>query len=988
MENDHKPYSQEILSNSNYAVWKWQLGSLLKAKGLYEVATTGQPKKGDEAKFEEKKNQAHALIASTLHVDTTNKMKVLNCKDGYEIWMRLQNIYENKTSFEKQNLLGKLHTYKITSVRKVSESLAEINTLAAKLTALGVPITDEIQMSVIINALPSNFKTFIGSWSLMNEDDRSLNNLLTHVEAIAESEEVEDNQAYLMRNQKSRKFNNFRRKKINQPTEKKSNNRNNNCYVCNKPGHWAKDCFKNKQRNQTSSDPRNTDRQKRSDKQNNRQVDYRNVSFMARESEAEIVSNWIVDSGSTCHMTSHREWLNNYEEFTEDKKIRLGDDYTILARGSGIIYTKIGRLTNVYYVPEITENLFSVIAATRNGVTGLFDHDEIVFKLGKFELTRAHNDRGVYTMMLTIEKRPEGAMRAATIDEWHERLGHVSKETIKRMLDLNAVDGLKIANESTANCKDCALGKCHKTTHPTRKSKRAEKAGAVLHLDTVGPINVDSLSGARYWLLCKDEYSRYRQVSCVVDKSCITLEVKRMINQTKLETGNSVLKIVTDNGTEFVNREMKAFLNGKGIIHEKSVPYAHEQNGFIERDVRTVTEAARTMLNKSKLTKQLWAEAVHTAVYLLNRTLNSKATRVPYEEWFGRKPNIDNLLTFGQKVVIYNPEEKRRGWSCKFDNRGSEKYFVGYTDKYNTFRVYDYETGRVTIECDVTPIQNTVVKTRNDNTVDLDDSDDEDMEIDVVGGTDKPDDSSPSLSDDKAVKTASEYNSVTSGKSAEENQTYRPRSSTLKEHIETSIEQGSSRENSFARNLMDKIPGNLFIHKRPPQVTEERLRKKTRIDYQQDSNIHNRKQDKDSDYHAKISVVQDGNDPESFEEAINCQDKELWLKAMNEELDSLAKNDVWELVDRPKGNIVSNKWVLKTKRKADGTIERYKARLVARGFSQIYGKDYHETYAPVANMVSVRLLLAYAAVENMCLAMFDVKTAFLYGQLEEEIHME
>ena len=112
------------------------------------------------------------------------------------------------------------------------------------------------------------------------------------------------------------------------------------------------------------------------------------------------------------------------------------------------------------------------------------------------------------------------------------------------------------------------------------------------------------------------------------------------------------------------------------------------------------------------------------------------------------------------------------------------------------------------------------------------------------------------------------------------------------------------------------------------------------------------------------------------------------MQAMKEEIESLAKNKVYTLVDRPQGNIVTNKWVYKIKRDPEGNIERYKARLVAGGFSQVYGIDYLETYAPVANMVSLRMLFAYAAIEQLQMSQFDIKTAFLYGDLDETVYME
>jgi hypothetical protein len=103
---------------------------------------------------------------------------------------------------------------------------------------------------------------------------------------------------------------------------------------------------------------------------------------------------------------------------------------------------------------------------------------------------------------------------------------------------------------------------------------------------------------------------------------------------------------------------------------------------------------------------------------------------------------------------------------------------------------------------------------------------------------------------------------------------------------------------------------------------------------------------------------------------------------------SLEKHKTWDLVDLPVNRkAIGCRWVFKRKIKPDGSIERYKARLVAKGYSQVKGIDFEETYAPVAQMKSIRTIIAIATELDLELQQMDVKTAFLNGDLEEEIYM-
>ena len=129
-------------------------------------------------------------------------------------------------------------------------------------------------------------------------------------------------------------------------------------------------------------------------------------------------------------------------------------------------------------------------------------------------------------------------------------------------------------------------------------------------------------------------------------------------------------------------------------------------------------------------------------------------------------------------------------------------------------------------------------------------------------------------------------------------------------------------------------------------------------------------------------------EPASYQEAILCDDSQLWIEGIVDEFDSLIKNGTWEYVDLPPGRkAIEGKWVFKLKPGHKSTPPRYKARFVIKGFSQVFGVDYNETYAPVAKYHSLRVLLAIVAAKDLEMLQLDVKTAFLYGKLDEEIYM-
>jgi len=130
-------------------------------------------------------------------------------------------------------------------------------------------------------------------------------------------------------------------------------------------------------------------------------------------------------------------------------------------------------------------------------------------------------------------------------------------------------------------------------------------------------------------------------------------------------------------------------------------------------------------------------------------------------------------------------------------------------------------------------------------------------------------------------------------------------------------------------------------------------------------------------------------EPLSYSEALRCPDAEQWKQAALEELNAHSTNGTWELLPRPKGEkIIGSKWVFKVKRNADGSVERYKGRLVAKGYNQRPGFDHLEIFAPTVRMPTIRVVLAMAAIQDLHLRSIDISHAYLNGEMDCDVYME
>jgi len=235
---------------------------------------------------------------------------------------------------------------------------------------------------------------------------------------------------------------------------------------------------------------------------------------------------------------------------------------------------------------------------------------------------------GTYYFSLKIKMPIEEAL-TATLQQSHSRLNHLPEDLVLKMINSNAVRGLKVANNFTHDCPDCKLNKCQRVSHRASSSPKATKTAQVIHADIIGPINPSGYNGERFILCCRDEFSAFRFIICLKRKGQTPEAMKEFLNQDEMITGHECARLVSDNGSEFLSERLKSFLQFKGIEHRPSAPYVPQQNGLAERENRSLLTQARTILNASKLPTTLWPFAVEAATYVSNHCLKKDSDTTP-----------------------------------------------------------------------------------------------------------------------------------------------------------------------------------------------------------------------------------------------------------------------------------------------------------------------------------------------------------------------
>jgi len=715
------------------------------------------------------------------------------------------------------------------------------------------------------------------------------------------------------------------------PDNKKKIKEKRECYHCGKRGHLKRDCRKLKSEKQSE----NTHQTASASTANSLSL------MVASHISGNREQDWLADSGASHHMSMNRSWFCNFEPITENRiAITVGNNNVVYAKGRGSVQVvaHVGNkifehcLVNVLYVPEIRCNLFSLGSAADNGIEARMNKENLQLMRNNQVVAMGSrvSDR-LYALHFETQNQFKASIAefGASLQTWHERCGHCSYKTIREMAKGEAVNGMVVTDvRDNGNedqfCEACVFGK-HSRKPFSESDTRASKPAELIHFDICGPMSVESFGKNKLLAVFCDDYTSIVNVYAIKTKSEIVDRMADMISEANA-AGHRIHRVRSDNAKEFTSKEMNALLRKHSIVHEYSVPYCAAQNGRIERQNRTIVEMARSMLAGAGLPLELWAEACKTAALIRNMLpLKRLKGKTPAELWTGKKPDVGILRIYGSKAYAHVSKQFR----SKFEPKSKQMLLVGYEPKSKAYRLWLPGTNRVEISRDAIIVEPTLKQQA--------------VLVPVID-VDEPRDVISNEEDVQETMIQQVKESMVEKQSTEDKQpiAQRTRSQTKETPHEEFV---SSRTRSKASTHFAVVDAMAFI--------------------------------------ANVKV------PQTVEEARTLPDKDQWEQSMTTEIKALEQNNTYTLVEPPVNcKPVKNKWVFRIKTNPDGSLDKYKARLVIKGCSLRKGVDFDQTYSPVTRLESVRILLSIAAANDFELYQMDVKSAFLNGELEEDIFME
>ncbi|KAK6611374.1 reverse transcriptase domain protein [Botrytis cinerea] len=752
-----------------------------------------------------------------------------------------------------------------------------------------------------------------------------------------------------------------------------------------------------------------------------------NIMVLLANHTIKSKNNIILDSGATEHYCPNKEWLINYETYKVPKYANIANGESILILGHGdipiIINNKRIFIRMVKHIPSLKSTLISTKQAAKKGWASNILPPGNVYNFSNkllnikaearwidnafylecdinYELINQLNHNININIInrntdSKIDSKDESKKESESskidsgveskkelkninlndLDLWHKRLNHINKDYIIKTLNL------KESNVSLSHCEACIYAKMTQNISKTLSDIKLDQFERV-STDICGQFKIPGLKGEKYFITFTEWATRGIWVYPIKYKSDAFTILKDFYNLILNQFNKSIKIIRLDNAKEFNSNQWNLFAKSKGIILEFISPHHHSQNGIAEKLNRYLVERLLVFIKDKNLPTFLWPNILKGIVYIKNRHYNRTIKSSPFKLILNKEPNLKGIRVLGSLAYVLKHKEKRTN---KLDYKSEKGILVGFESSKNLL-FYIPNRNKIMSSSDYIIKEDILYynkDTNNNNNLTINDllerlnietleNENQEEEVDIHNNNynnlqNNNDYNDSNINNNKRLVVEIPYNSnlPTPIRQSKRTRGVEPLLDIYNLAYISYIESKNQNYKIKLNNIGDDQYENKILLCFSVKTEEKVIIKRP--------------------YNKNLIT------PESYSEAINSDQKENWEKAMNYEIKTLEKNNTWDIIKKNNNikelNVLKTKWVYKIKYLSEDNIE-FKARYVAKGFEQLYGLDYLNTFASVIKQMAWKLIFALAINKGWYIYKIDMILAFVQGDIDKNIYIK